>query len=391
MSVAIAIFGLAVLILIHEAGHFFAARAVGMRPRKFYIGFPPALVKTSRGGVEYGIGALPLGGYVKIPGMHRAAPGDLRASLKPEDQEALAPELDRLDAALESGDEETARGLLPALEARLGSNRMLQELDGSLADDAYWRQKSWKRIVVIGAGPFVNLVCALILFTAVFMTVNALPSRTVALVSKGHPAAAAGLKAGDRIVTLAGRPVKATTLPDQINATHGRPFRLTVVRKGKRLALGPVAAKLDGGRYRIGIEIKGINGPGKPLPAASRESVHETWYIIDGEVKGIAQLFVGKGTRDVSSTVGIVRDTAQAYRASLSDYFYLLGFISLALAILNMLPILPLDGGHIVMSLLEHVRGRAFSQLAYLRYSAVGVTLLLFLFSIGIRNDHLLP
>ncbi len=391
MSIAIAIFGLAVLILIHEAGHFFAARAVGMRPRKFYIGFPPALVKKNRGGVEYGIGAIPLGGYVKIPGMHRAAPGDLRASLKEEDQEALAPELDRLDAALQSGDEETARSLLPALEARLGNNRMLQELDGSLADDAYWRQKTWKRIVVIGAGPFVNLVCALILFAAVFMTVSQLPSRTIAAVVKAHPAAAAGLEQGDRIVVLAGRPVKATTLPDQINATHGRPFRLTVVRKGKRLELGPVSAKLDGGRYRIGIEIKGINGPGKSLPAASREALHETWFIVDGEVKGIAQLFVGKGTKDVSSTVGIVRDTAQAYRVSLADYFYVLGFISLALAILNLLPILPLDGGHIVMSILESLRGRAFSQLAYLRYSAVGVTLLLFLFSIGIRNDHLLP
>ncbi|HEX4519870.1 MAG TPA: M50 family metallopeptidase [Gaiellaceae bacterium] len=391
MSIAIAIFGLAVLILIHEAGHFFAAKAVGMNPRKFYIGFPPALVKTNRGGVEYGIGAIPLGGYVKIPGMHRAAAGDLRGSLKEEDQEALAPELDRLDAALEVGDEETARSLLPALEARLGNNRMLQELDGSLADDAYWRQKSWKRIVVIGAGPFVNLVCALILFAAVFMTVSQLPSRTVALIEKGHPAATAGLKAGDKIVLIAGRPVKANTLPDQINATHGRPVLLTVVRKGKRLQLGPVRAKLDQGRYRIGIEIKGINGPGKSLPAASREAVHETWFIVDGEVKGIAQLFVGKGTKDVSSTVGIVRDTAQAYRVSLADYFYVLGFISLALAILNMLPILPLDGGHIVMSLLEHVRGRAFSQLAYLRYSAVGVTLLLFLFSIGIRNDHLVP
>src|SRR5271170_1460933 len=102
MSIAIAIFGLAVLILIHEAGHFFAAKAVRMNPRKFYIGFPPAVVKTTRGGVEYGIGAIPLGGYVKIPGMHRAAPGDLRASLKTEDQEALAPELDELDAALQS-------------------------------------------------------------------------------------------------------------------------------------------------------------------------------------------------------------------------------------------------------------------------------------------------
>ena len=88
MSIGIAILALAVLILFHEAGHFFAARAVGMRPRRFYLGFPPAILKTTRGGVEYGIGAIPLGGYVKIPGMHRAAPGDLRSSLKPEQQEA---------------------------------------------------------------------------------------------------------------------------------------------------------------------------------------------------------------------------------------------------------------------------------------------------------------
>jgi regulator of sigma E protease len=73
MSVLIAIVGLALLILIHEAGHFFTARAVGMRPRKFYLGFPPALVKTTRDGIEYGVGMIPFGGYVKIPGMHRPA------------------------------------------------------------------------------------------------------------------------------------------------------------------------------------------------------------------------------------------------------------------------------------------------------------------------------
>src|SRR5947208_14692785 len=77
MSVLIAILGLALLVLIHEAGHFFTARAVGMRPRRFYIGFPPALAKTTRNGIEYGVGAIPLGGYVKIPGMHRPAPSDL--------------------------------------------------------------------------------------------------------------------------------------------------------------------------------------------------------------------------------------------------------------------------------------------------------------------------
>ena len=76
MSITIAILGLAGLILVHEAGHFFVARAVGMKPRRFYLGFPPALVKVMRNGIEYGIGAIPLGGYVKIPGMHRPAASD---------------------------------------------------------------------------------------------------------------------------------------------------------------------------------------------------------------------------------------------------------------------------------------------------------------------------
>src|SRR6185437_16115934 len=109
MSTTIAILGLAVLVLLHEAGHFFVARAVGMTPRKFYLGFGPPLVKRVRNGVEYGIAALPLGGYVKIPGMHRPAAGDLRQSLPAEEQQRLAPQLDALDAALERGDEPAAR------------------------------------------------------------------------------------------------------------------------------------------------------------------------------------------------------------------------------------------------------------------------------------------
>jgi len=74
-----AILGLAVLVLIHEAGHFFASRAVGMTPRKFYIGFGPPIFKRTRGKVEYGIGSIPLGGYGKIPGMHRPAARDTRS------------------------------------------------------------------------------------------------------------------------------------------------------------------------------------------------------------------------------------------------------------------------------------------------------------------------
>src|ERR671934_814671 len=105
MTILVAILGLAVLVLVHEAGHFFVARAVGMTPRKFYLGFGPPLVKRVRNGVEYGIAAFPLGGYVKIPGMHRPAPGDVRNTLPPGEQQELAPQLDALDAALERGDE----------------------------------------------------------------------------------------------------------------------------------------------------------------------------------------------------------------------------------------------------------------------------------------------
>ncbi len=96
MGIAVAIAGLAFLILIHEAGHFFVALAVGMRPRRFYVFFPPALVKRVRNGIEYGIGSIPLGGYVKIPGMHRPAERDLEAHLDRAFEEA--PWLER-DAA----------------------------------------------------------------------------------------------------------------------------------------------------------------------------------------------------------------------------------------------------------------------------------------------------
>ena len=358
-----------------------------MRPRKFYLGFPPAIVKTTRGGVEYGIGAIPLGGYVKIPGMHRAAPGDLRSSLKPEQQEAHSDDLDELDHALERGDEDEARAVLARLEPDLGTNRMFSEHEGSLSPDAYWRQKTWKRIVVIGAGPAVNAAIALVLFTVVFLIGPGIVTRQIEHVNAGWPAAVAGLRAGDQIRTIAGHPVKPETLAKSINATKGRPFTMTVVRSGKRLAIGPLSARKDQGAYRIGITLHGRPGGGKPFPSSVWSSLLLTKEITTGTVSGLVGLFHAQGTHQVSSTVGIVRDTAAAYRASTQDFLLIVGYISLALALLNLLPILPLDGGHIVMSILEGLRGRAFSQLAYLRFSAVGLSLFLFLLYLGLRND----
>jgi regulator of sigma E protease len=387
VGVTVAILGLAVLILVHEAGHFVVARAVGMRPRKFYLGFGPPLVKTTRGGVEYGIAAFPLGGYVKIPGMHRPAAGDLRRTLPPEEQAALEEQLAALDDAIEREDDETARARLRDLEPQLGGNRLYQELDGALATDAYWRQTAWRRIAVIAAGPFTNIVFAIVLFAVLFMLGSIEATRTVDAVIAGRPAAAAGMKAGDEILVVAGRKVAPDGIPKAINGTAGRPFTIVVDRAGKRVTLGPLRARSDGGAYRVGFQIRGTPGPGQSLPEATWSGVRVTGQVTADTVRALYSLATGTGTEDVSSAVGIVRVTSEAYRQSVQDFLGVLGLVSLALALLNLLPVLPLDGGHIVMSVLERIRGRAFSQLAYMRYSAVGLSLFVLLLYLGLRND----
>src|SRR5689334_19214609 len=155
--------------MIHEAGHFFAARAVGMTPRKFYLGFGPPIAKVTRGKVEYGIGSLPLGGYVKIPGMSRPSPGDLKRLVGPTEATRLAPEFESLDAAIEREDWDRAQELVAGLRPELGGTRGFDDFAWSLEPDAYWRQHTWRRLVAIGAGPGINLLFAIVLFTSLFM------------------------------------------------------------------------------------------------------------------------------------------------------------------------------------------------------------------------------
>jgi regulator of sigma E protease len=387
MGLVAAIVGLALLVLIHEAGHFFAARAVGMKPRKFYLGFGPPLVKKVRNGVEYGIGALPLGGYVKIPGMNRPSPGDLSATLVPAVVAEHREELNRLDDALRRGDEDGARAILEEVRPVLGKSRFVQELEWSLAPDAYWRQATWRRLVAIAAGPAVNLLFALVLFTALFLVATTRDTNDIGRVLAGSPAAAAGLKAGDRVVSVAGRTVKPKDVAPAIRATDGRPFRFVVLRNGSRVVIGPLRAELNGGVYRVGIAIDEHTGPGESLPAAIKDSASLTWQVTASTFGGLGHLVRGQDTNQVSSSVGIVRTSAQAWRAGVRDFLFVLGLISLALGLLNLIPVLPLDGGHIVIALVEKVRGRTFPQAVYVRYSVVGLSLFAVLMYFGLRND----
>jgi regulator of sigma E protease len=398
MNIFVAIGGLAFLILIHEAGHFFTALAVKMRPRRFYIFFPPAIVKWQRKGIEYGIGAIPLGGYVKIPGMHKPAGADLEGQFGPAIDEApwLAAHLEPVATALDEErlqDARTALGdLRAAVErsdlsdpARKSAERGLTDTDDAVADDAYWRAPVWKRVTVIAAGPLTNLVFAIVLLAVVFMLgVPSKVDRTIATVDSGTPAAEI-VRAGDTIVAINGQPVEGDQISEKIRASNGEPVSVTVERGGREVTV-QARPRLIEGAYRLGFTLGVIYesyGPWDALKLAGER----TWEATSAIGSSLGRIVTGEGRKEVASPVGIVQASSETLEAGFREYLGILALISLSLALLNLLPLLPLDGGHIAFSLAEGVRGRAIPRAAYERASAIGILIVLFLFFIGLTND----
>jgi len=402
MSIFIAILGLAFLIIVHECGHFFASLAVGLRPRRFYIGFPPAIAKTTRNGIEYALGAIPLGGFVTIPGMHRPIPHDAerRFSHAVEDAPTLGGSVDRVKRALE-GDLVAAQGAVDEFDealathtvspaARASAEKGVTELRDALGPDAYWKAPTWKRLVAIGAGPAANILLTIVLFTFLFMTVAGQATRAIASVAPElqagtpSPAQAIGLQAGDRIVAINARPVQADEIAQTIGDSGGKALTLTIVRNGEEQKVGPVSAQLVDGRYRLGFSLDG-EGLGF-IPAVGR-AVEVTGIVSKEIVKSLGRLLTGEGRDEVSSPIGITRASSDAVERGADSYLWVLGLISLSLALLNLLPLLPLDGGHILFTLVEGARGRFVRREIYERVSMVGLALVLLLFFVGLSND----
>ena len=404
MNSLIGILGLAFLVLVHEAGHFYTARAVGMRPRKFYIGFPPAVAKVQRKGIEYGIGAIPLGGYVKIPGMHRPSPAEVDVHFGRAVQEApqLIGPAERVKRLLAEGDLDAAAGALKALErsavdahltpaAQKGVGRGATEISDALGRDAYWRQRTWKKVAVIGAGPGTNLVFAVLMFTLLLVLGPGRATTTVGSVEpqiragQPTPAAQIGLRPGDQILAINSSPVGPSEMFESITESEGRPIRVTVLRDGRNVVLGPVEAFKDtDGVYRIGFRPEFEN---VPVTTAVVDSFRLTG-LITKEIGGVlGRLVRGSGREEISSPIGIVRGSSDALDRGFETYLWVLGLISLSLALLNLLPLLPLDGGHIAFSIIEGVRGHAVRREIYERVSVVGIALVLMLFFIGLSND----
>ena len=401
MNITIAILGLATLILLHEAGHFFVARAGGRNPRKFYLGFPPALVKTKRKGIEYGIGAIPLGGYVKIPGMHRPAASDVDVQMGPalKEEPRLFPKAARVQRALETGDLAEARGHLPDLEqavseaelrpaAARAAERCLNELRDALSDDVYWRAPTWKRVAVIFAGPGTNILIAVALpFVAYLIGAPGDINTTVKRVEKGTPAQAMGLRPGDTIVSVNSQQTPTfDSVSHAIRTSNGRPISVTVLRGEMAKGLGPVHPRRIGGRYALGFE-PGWDTRRYGAGGALTHSLRDNWRATKATITFLPRLVTSSGRKEVSGPIGIGDVSQRVISISFTWYLLVLGLVSLSLAIMNLLPLLPLDGGHILFSIVEGLRRRAVGREIYERVSAVGIALFLVLMFIGLSND----
>jgi regulator of sigma E protease len=411
VSVLVAIAGLLLLVAVHEAGHFSIAKLTGMRALRFYLGFPPAIVKRRYGDTEYGIGAIPLGGFVKIPGMLRPEPGDLydiddlleRAEdLSDDEATAIGIALDEVRRHLAQGRHDAALAALPELRAaieraapslsepqRRRSRRSIDRLEENLDPRAYWRCSRGRRLAVIAAGPAANVIACFFILWGV--AVHGRPdgsvlSRDVAAVIAGSPADHAGLKPGDRLVAVDGHPLPPLRVRSAIEQSHGRAITVTVDRHGRRIVLKPVHTKVIDGSYRLGFSfqagLKRYSFVEAPLASASF-----MWDLTTGTASALADVVTPQGRSQLHSTVGIVRYSADAADAGTPFYLTLLAYISLSLAIFNLLPFLPLDGGHIFLIVLEKIRGRMVSRVVFERISVLGIALMVLVFLIGLQND----
>jgi regulator of sigma E protease len=335
--------GFMLLIALHELGHLLAAKANGMRVERYAVLFPPFIARKRWGETEYALGVIPLGGYAKITGMN--------------------PE---------------------------------EELPPDVAPRGYYNKPVWRRVVVILAGPGVNLLLAfLLLFGLAFGAAKV--TSNVGQVERGFPADGV-LRPGDRILSVDGRGGDQLDFQRRISSHRcaGKPrdgclaktSAVLRLERGGRTITVSIRPRYDARvkRTRIGFTYAGE--PVDPsIPEAARTSLDLMWGVTTGTVEAIVRIFDPERRKELSGVVGSYEVTRQAFTFSIRDALTVLAVISLSLAVINLFPFLPLDGGHVLLGVLEKVSGRRASFRVVEQFSAIGFILVAFLFVIGLSND----
>jgi len=312
-------------VMLHELGHFLTARKFGMRVSEFFVGFGKRIWSMTRGETEYGIKVIPAGGYCRIEGM---TPTD----------------------AMPDGQE----------------NR------------AFWRASSLKKLIVLGAGSFAHFVIGFILIFSIFFGVGYTALQpTIAKVEPGSPAASAGLLAGDTVLAINGVTVKNWREDISIVAQGGgKPLRLLIDRDGSELTVTATPEYLPAEkRYRIGI-YSTIGKERDSFLTATTESGKAIWVLTRESAKSLvalptkvpdlfSQTFLGE-ERDPNGLVGVVgaaRVSGEAVGSErlntnerLTTFILLVASLNIFVGLFNLLPILPLDGGHMAVAIADEFR-----------------------------------
>jgi regulator of sigma E protease len=382
--------GFAALIILHEFGHFVVAKWTGMRVERFFLFFPPRLWSVRRGETEYGIGAIPLGGFVKITGMNPE-------ELEPRDPSEPVREPGLLER-VESVDQEGP-----------GVSRPGEPLPPELRERAYYNQPVWKRIVVIVAGPVVNVLIAfLILFALAFTLEEAAGSGVQIQQVQDDTPATGKLEPGDRIVSIDGNPAGNLSFEDRLErfrenvnthqcageptdgCTATTPVRLVVERDGARVPVEVTPEyNADAERSLLGVifEPAAVQSADYSVPQAANFAADRIWFITSETVSTVGRIFLPEQREQLSGPVGGSRALNEAIGYDWKDALLVLAVISLSLGIINLFPFLPLDGGHIFWSLVEKVRGQRVPFRVIESASAFGFLLVMVLFVIGLSND----
>jgi regulator of sigma E protease len=307
-SIVLAILGIGVLIVIHELGHYLAAKWAGMRVSRFSIGFGPVLYKTgSRGETEFVVSAIPFGGYVAIDGM------------SPED---------------------------PADTSDTGS---------------YHSKSTFAKFGTIVAGPAANYVLGFVLFFAffAFMYAKPVPPVEIQTVQPDSPAQQGGLKEGDAIVGVDGeRFGELRQFVQAIEGSKGEAIRFDVERDGERRVV-EVTPEPVAGSYFIGVNYRPRDREFAPMGVVQGFQV--AWRTVGessyGVLKSLAALFGGQvGLNAVDGPLGIVKDLSGQVKASSAASVAYLARLSIVIGFFNLLPIPALDGGRLMFLLVAWVR-----------------------------------
>jgi len=367
----IIVFGL--VVLVHELGHFLAARLVGIYAPRFSIGFGPALWRRRFGETEYVRAALPLGGYVRMA---------------TRDDETLA--------AIEGGGEEGDPS-----RPDWDPNAMKPFGPKPIPPDRWFDSKPlWAKIFTLGSGVVMNVVLAIVVLSGLYAGYGRpyVPA-VIDSVVVDRPAARAGLQSGDSVVSIDGRVVRTwTEVVDAISASPGRALELVVVRSGteRRLTVTPELADdadpitgqpIQVGRVGAGPQARTLReslGIGQSIAAGW----DATWVMTGLVVKVVGGLLTGKvSVNQLGGPIAIASSSVQAARGGLETLFRLIAFISVNLAVLNLLPIPILDGGQMLVVIAESMKGSPFSARARERIARAGVLAIGLLFVLVMFND----